>query len=374
MWIFVQIVILIFAPILFIRYIAGTKISKVLSPVVLAYALGIAIVSFDIFPTEFEVSKRFSEISIMLAIPLLLFTADIKSWFQLAKTTVLSFLLAVVAALFSCIVFSYFFTAYIDQIWYYAAMLTGVYIGGTANLQAVGMAIGAPEDMLALINAVEILCGGIYLLCLTSFVPNLYARFLPKYQLSNPSNETPQSEDLSANWSDWKSALKALVLAILVLAVAIGLTLLIYGTLAQTTFIIIMLTSLSVALSFNPKVRALRGSFELGDYLLLVFCIAVGMRSDFGNIVDHGGVLLVYTALTMLVTVVLHAFVSYLLKIDRDTTIITSTAAIYGPAFIGQVASVLKNRQIVFAGIATSLVGYALGNYCGILVYYLLSR
>jgi len=45
---------------------------------------------------------------------------------------------------------------------------------------------------------------------------------------------------------------------------------------------------------------------------------------------------------------------------------ITSTAALYGPAFIGQIASVINNRQLVFSGMATSLVGLAMGNYIGV--------
>ena len=51
---------------------------------------------------------------------------------------------------------------------------------------------------------------------------------------------------------------------------------------------------------------------------------------------------------------------------------ITSTAALYGPAFIGQIATILGNKRIIIAGIATGIIGYAIGNYLGLSVTYLL--
>jgi len=61
-----------------------------------------------------------------------------------------------------------------------------------------------------------------------------------------------------------------------------------------------------------------------------------------------------------------------LFRIDRDTFLFTSVAALYGPPFIGQMASITNNRQLIFSGIAMGLLGYAIGNYLGIGWAYLL--
>jgi len=53
-------------------------------------------------------------------------------------------------------------------------------------------------------------------------------------------------------------------------------------------------------------------------------------------------------------------------KIDADTVIITSTATIFGPAFIGQIAMSIKNKEIIFSGMIASMVGIALGNFLGV--------
>lgn len=48
--------------------------------------------------------------------------------------------------------------------------------------------------------------------------------------------------------------------------------------------------------------------------------------------------------------------------------IITSTSAIYSPPFVPVVAVALGNKEVIFAGITTGLIGYAAGNYLGVII------
>ena len=368
-----QLAVILLGPIPLQYYLKDTKVGKILSPIVVAYAIGIAIATFDIFPLVMEISKPASELSVMIAIPLLLFGADIIGWFRHARSTVLSFFYAILAAFISVVVFGFVFDGHIDEVWNYSGMLIGVYTGGTATMQAVGVAIDASDDTFALINSVEIFVGGIYLLFLTSVAPAFFGLFLKKYkQVGN--EETEEYVEDKFSWGNWKSMLLAFGLSLLILGITIGLSFAIFGNMSNSTFIIIVLTTISVASSFIPGVGELKGSFDIAEYLLLVFSIAAGMRSDFGVIIDEGAMLLLYTACTWVAVVVIHTVLSWMSKIDRDTTMITSTAALYGPAFIGQIASVLDNRRIVIAGMATGIMGYAVGNYLGIAVQILLKN
>lgn len=368
-----QLAVILLGPIPLQYYLKGTAVGKILSPIVVAYAIGIAIATFDIFPLDMAISKPASELSVMIAIPLLLFGADIIGWFRHARSTVLSFFYAILAAFISVVVFGFVFDGHIDEVWNYSGMLIGVYTGGTATMQAVGVAIDASDDTFALINSVEIFVGGIYLLFLTSVAPAFFGLFLKKYKQVG-DEETEEYVEDKFSWGNWKSMLLALGLSLLILGLTIGLSFAIFGNMSNSTFIIIVLTTISVASSFIPGVGELKGSFDIAEYLLLVFSIAAGMRSDFGVIIDEGAVLLLYTACTWVAVVIIHTALSWISKIDRDTTMITSTAALYGPAFIGQIASVLDNRRIVIAGMATGIMGYAVGNYLGIAVQILLKN
>ena len=50
--------------------------------------------------------------------------------------------------------------------------------------------------------------------------------------------------------------------------------------------------------------------------------------------------------------------------------IITSASAICSPPFVPVVAAALKNRAVIISGLTTGIIGYALGNYLGITMAY----
>jgi uncharacterized membrane protein len=70
-------------------------------------------------------------------------------------------------------------------------------------------------------------------------------------------------------------------------------------------------------------------------------------------------------------SIILHIIPGAIFRIDTDTLIITSTAGIFGPAFIGPVANGIRNKQVIVPGITMGLLGYAIGNYLGLAVAWL---
>ena len=53
-------------------------------------------------------------------------------------------------------------------------------------------------------------------------------------------------------------------------------------------------------------------------------------------------------------------------RVDVDTAIITSTAAVFGPPFVPPIADALDNKGVLLSGLTTGLVGYAVANYLGL--------
>jgi len=51
---------------------------------------------------------------------------------------------------------------------------------------------------------------------------------------------------------------------------------------------------------------------------------------------------------------------------------VTSTALICSPPFVPMIAGALNNRRVILSGLTAGLIGYAIGNYLGILVGWLL--
>lgn len=370
-WIFVQVLILLGFPFLSRRLARRGVLPDWLSPVVLCYAAGILLKNTGLFPLNDEWSTTATEVGILFAIPLLLYATDLKRWLSYAGSSLLSFGLCMLSGIIATVAAAYWFLDDLPDTWRLAGMLAGIYTGGTPNMQAIGLALKAPQETIILVNAADVLLGGVYLLLLTSVMPKWLKAVLPGFEPGKSIEVEDGVTDPYETFS-YSHAIRATGLTVLVIGGALGLTWLAYGQLDQLAFLILMLTSLSLAASFVPTVRNWDNTFETGEYFLLIFCVALGMLADFQHIIDKGLEIVQFTAVALLGTIFLHLLLSLVFRIDRDTFLFTSVAAIYGPPFIGQIASITGNRQLILSGIAMGLLGYAMGNYLGIGLAYLL--
>ena len=125
--------------------------------------------------------------------------------------------------------------------------------------------------------------------------------------------------------------------------------------------VILVITTLSLAVSLIPRVRAIPKTFQLGEYFILVFCFAVGAMGNISRLLKSTPRIFIMVTAVLLSTLVLHMLLCRIFRIDLDTMLITSTAAICSPPFVGVVAVALKNRALIVPGITTGIIGYALG-------------
>ena len=373
-----QILLIVLFPFLSYKLTRFFNVEKWLSPVVLCYAAGILIANLELMPLDNHISTIFTQVSILIAIPLLLYSTDIIGWFKYAKSTIISFGLIVMTGIAGSVFAAFVFKDMMPHTWMYAGMLTGVFTGGTPNLNAIGLALHVPETEIIIINTTEIVWGGIYLIFLTSVAKQVIGKFLPAFidtagiSLKVDAEEIIQPLPPNFNKKTKIDIVKALLLTIFITGLSVGLTKLITHSLESIALLILLLTSFSIISSLSKNVRNWRGTFETGDYFLLIFSISIGLLADFSQVLENGLDIFLFTGSVLLFTITFHYWLAKKFNIDRDTAIITSTAAIYGPVFIGQVASAIKNKKMIFSGIATGLVGYAIGNYLGLGVAYLL--
>ncbi|MFK7932629.1 MAG: DUF819 family protein [Saprospiraceae bacterium] len=357
-----QIFILLLLPAFCNYFTRKLQINNWLSPVVCCYGIGIALANFPIFPINDAINTIASQATVLLAIPLLLYSTDLKGWLKYARSTLVSFALCVLSGIIISLIMALFFFDKINASWQLSGMLVGIFTGGMANMQAIGMALGVDESLFVLVNAGDIFAGGLYLILLTSVLHTILGKFLPHFE----QTETTASEQIVDTNFEFRDMVQAGLLTVVIVGMSAGLVYLFTGAVKNVSLLILLLTTFSVSASFSKKIRAWSGTFVSGEYLLLIFCVAIGMQANLQDILAEGTAVVFYTAAVLFGTAFLHLLLCYWWKIDRDTAMITSTAAIYGPVFIGQVASAIQNRTLIFSGMATGLVGYALGNYLGI--------
>ena len=363
-WKIVQALLICGFPALAILGAKRFKIIDWMGPVVLCYLFGILLVNAFRFPVHKPESSLFTEITVVLAIPLLLFSTNIIRWLRLAKKTALSVGIAFGSVLICSSVGAFILSSHVAEAHKIAGMLVGVYTGGTPNMSAIGMALGVQEETFILVNAVDVMMGAIYLVFLMSIAKKFLGKFMPAFQSTGNFDEESLPES-SGKKTSLPNIIISLGLSALYVGISIGLSMLIAGKI-QIAIVILTITTLGIASSFIKKIRNIPGTYDTGQYILLMFCVAIGTLADVQELLVASPNIFLFVGLAMFGAIFLHYILCAVFRIDVDTVIITSTGAIYGPAFIGPIAGVLKNKEAVVSGLTAGLLGYAIGNYLGI--------
>lgn len=349
-------------PLLAIAAAKGKWLPDWCSSIVNCYGVGIIISNLRLWRVDADFMESIAAGSMLVGLPLLLFVVRLADSFRYARRMLFSFALCCIAGLAATAVAGLVFIDRIPDGYKAAGMLTGLYTGGTPNVQAIGLALEAPPDYLILIQSADVLLGGVILLGLLSFLPPLYAKiFRPT---AGGEGADAGAEDTTGS-SRYRMAIQ-LISALGVTAISVILCRAFTGNWIDPTLIILILTTLSLLITLTPLVDAIGNSYPLGEYFVLVFCVALGLMADFRELIDHGIELLAFSALAIIITTLGHLLLAWIFRIDRDTVIISYVAALYGPVFVAQVAASIGNRRLLAAGLAVSLIGFAVGNYLGI--------
>lgn len=361
-----QVLFYLMTPLLTQALARRSKALDALGPVLMCYAIGIGIANVPGVPIAAGLAKDVAGGAVLLAIPALLFSTDFKGWVRTGGSAVLSFVFACAAAMLAATGALAWFGAELEEGWKAAAMLVGVYTGGTANLAAIGLALGARDETYILLNASDVVWSGLYLLFLLSVAKRVLGLVLPAYTGAH-TEDVVEEADRAARI---KGTLQAGLLAVGAAAGSAGASVLLTGGVSDV-FVICAVTLAGILLSFHPRVRALPGSYTLGETLILVFCVAVGSLTNLETLFGSSSTLFWFTGMTVVLAVLIHFSLAALFRIDVDTAIITSTAAVFGPPFVALVAGALGNRRVILSGMTTGLVGYAMGTYLGLALAWL---
>ena len=361
---------LLFVPTI-LKVFEKTKFVSAISPIALAYAAGIGL-SFVSIPLHHETLLQTTEISIALSISLLVLASNLSKFRVLLKPVLKSFFLGILSLFIAIILVYSFIEISFAQRAQIMGMLTGVYVGGTPNLNAIGMALEVPNDIIVLVNTAEMVFGGIYFLLLITIIKPLLLLFLPKYVPKGLQLEDEDEVDGRKNSSEYlKMIALSLMSAIVVLGLSFGLVLLIFGK-VQVAALLIILTTLSLIGAQLPIVKRIKWKFETADFLLLIFSFGIGLQIDLDSLLSKGLDIYVLVGAVFIGTILIHYFMAWITRTDADTLMISATAALYGPAFIAPIAGAIKNRELIIYGIALGLLGYILGNYLGLAIAWLL--
>ncbi len=342
-----------------------------LSPAFFCYVAGICMTLVPGFALAEGLANPLISATVVLAIPMMLFSTHIQAWLRLAPVMTLSMGLWTLSIALSASLGIYLFKGHLPEVWNLGGMSAGVYIGGTANMAAIQVAQDVESAVFVEMNLTDMILSAILLLVLLTVARKLLGLFLPTYQ-PLALTDTNKTEDIPLLiFTDWKAGIRAVALglgvSVLVLALSAGLSWLIRGKIADG-WMIVFITLGGLGASLIPRIRNLPLTYESGEYIFLVFCVAIGSQVDLHTFLQNSHPIMGLMACTLYGGIFLHILLARIFRIDADTVVITITAGTFGPPFIGPIANSLQNREIVASGMTIGVAGLALGNFVGLLL------
>lgn len=401
MQIIIAVAIYLLFPIIIVSAFHKWKILQKIGTVILAYAVGI-IMSLTGFVTfepgtadaaTFEsIQKLIMNISVPLAIPLMLFNCDFKLWTRALPKTILALVGGIIAITVAVISgFFIFRNTGVNDIENVSAMMTGIYTGGTMNFNALGAALGVDPTTITLVLTFQMLITFPLIMFITGGGYRLFRKILPfpdestsiSKLGSNIEDHGIENYGMMLNKKVFPKTMLGLLLSIGFLAVGAGLSLLFYnlgivgdqetGTGKLNELVIILtITTLSIIASFSKKIRELPKTFELGMIFILIFSIAVASQFNPYSIDMSAISLGLFVLYIMLVSVIIHIIFCRFSKINGDLYTVAQVGLFCSPPFIPPVVGAMGNKKVLISGIVIGLIGYAIGTYMGVGIAYLL--
>ena len=125
--------------------------------------------------------------------------------------------------------------------------------------------------------------------------------------------------------------------------------------------------------SFIKPIRRLERSFDIGMYLIYIFSIAMASMADFSNLDLREGVnQILFLCIAVFGSMLLHALFCRFMRVEADAMVASSVAFINSPPFVPMMVVAMKNKSVLIVGLGAGIVGYAAGNYFGVIMAKLL--
>ena len=341
-----------------------------LGAVFIAYLVGLVVGNVGILPVgSAGIQDALTSITIPLAIPLLLFSSNLKQWKSMAGKATIALIIGIVSVVVMVVAGYFIFKGKgMPDLWKVGGMLVGVYTGGTPNLASLKMMLNIDPDIYILTHTYDMMISTAFLAFLMTIGKKFFLLFLPVFNDGSP-NEVEYTNGSDPYWGIFRRdtfypLLKAYSLAILIFVIAGGLSMLASKN-SQIVVVILTITTLSIIASTFKKINSIEKTFESGMYLILIFSETVASMADISRFAGLTPGLFGYITLVVFGSLLLQVILGRIFKVDADTTIITSTALICSPPFVPVVAAAINNRKIILTGITIGIIGYAIGNYLG---------
>ncbi len=339
------------------------------SGVMLLITAAIVLANLRIIPTVAPVYDVVWDYLVPIAIPLLLFEADLKRIVRESGPTLIAFMIgsATVVAGVTVGVFLFDLGPREAEL---AGIFTGTYIGGGLNFAAVAEATGMQDDSMltAAVAADQVITNLHFLLII--FIPGIawMANRYPTHHMDNAVLFDAESEGEVHCITDLSLAGLMAALALAFAVAATGKLIAELVGMSDYSILVITLLALMIATIFPRQVKKLSGYRETGNVMMFIFLASVGAGADIWKLIETAPVLFLFALVIIIVHLVLLFGIGKILKLDLAELAMASAVCIGGPASAPALASAKGWRDLLIPGLLLGSLGYAVGSFIGVSV------
>ncbi len=377
---------LLFAVVAVSLYLEGRFAwAQTISAALMALLGGLVLSNTGVLPFTSPAYDFVNDHFILVAIPLILFKADLRVILAQGGRTLLAFLIAAAGIVAGAVIAFSLFD--VPESAKYAGMLVGGYTGGGLNFVAVTQAVGMDDpDLRTAALAAESLVGISYLFVL-ALLPTLAVirRWLPIRgpELVRPEGEAAdgpssptgtEAEEGAAGGmgADWLFHTGAgIALSLLICAGGVRLA----ALAGNPDYAVLWVTALAVlAANLAPRTMArLKGDQELGMLLLYVFFVVYAAGADVRSLLGAAALMVTYAVVVIVVQVLFSAVGARVFRFSYAEILTASNACVLGPPTAAALAAGRGWHGLVTPGVLTGVFGYVVGNFLGVSVFAWLS-
>ena len=255
-----------------------------------------------------------------------------------------------------------------------AGMMTGTYIGGSVNFNAIALHYNINEDgsLYAGTVAVDNILTALWMV-ISIMLPKLLHRWLPTKKVID--DNATSKEDMEAVHKEHET-IDPLHLAILIFMGA--MTLWVSNFLADWLMgfginfpSILILTTIALVLAQIPAIQKINGAKVLGLYAIYLFLAVIGAFCEIAAL-NKIGSLAVTVGIFTTAVVFIHGLLIYLIggltKQDWDLVAVASQANVGGPSSALALAKSLNRTDLILPSILVGTLGAGVGTYIGFFV------
>ena len=337
----------------------GKKLGATVIVLILGFILGNA----GVLPNAAPLYGTVWGMLVPLAIPLLLFQADIRTIVKESGPTLAAFVIGAVGTI-AGVMAAFALIALPAEAANLAGVFAATFIGGGMNFVATSQSLGLSDSALLLPAAAADNIVTILFLFVLAMAPSV-AFFARRFPAARDGKTAPAAKTADTlKTVDYGQAVLALFIAFVLVAAGRGLE----DALALQGSSILFTTAFTIVLATAaPKFcRGLGDAFGLGMVLMLIFFTTLGASASVAALVDTAPVLFLFAMIVVAVHFAVILVIGRIAKLTLPETLTGSNACILGPATAAGLAAAQGWKSLVTPGILVGTLGYAIGTFIGV--------